>query len=348
MDNVQTRSAYIFGFFSTVLFWVLVVGILLIVPIKKTITPEKKITTIHISLASPTQKTAPSQALPQMTTSEQAAIPQARAEPQPTQQKAAAQPKTAVPPKKTEQPKAQAKTQAASTSQPAEQSSVKTTAPSINTETVPIGSALSEAKPAQKPQTEWPDSSAFSVQKSLSAPEEGTGSVLTPTFEGIAGSTVTVQDSGSSTSASRKVNEGAQTSSSTTSALNLIAKTYSEPGATAGVVHQTSQFLADTNNPDSVVIKMSDGSARKLLNPKEPKIILSPEAEALIDSSKTVTIRLRVLATGTVSPNNISFTPSGLLPVQVQLEIKAIIARWQFEPAATDGQASFQYSIKEE
>jgi hypothetical protein len=95
----------------------------------------------------------------------------------------------------------------------------------------------------------------------------------------------------------------------------------------------------------NVSIQMSDGSARRLLEPARPVIVISDKNAQLIDSSRTVTIQFSVLPGGNVPLSGIEITPSSALPIPVQLEIRSQIASWRFEPAETKGIARFEYNI---
>lgn len=80
----------------------------------------------------------------------------------------------------------------------------------------------------------------------------------------------------------------------------------------------------------------------------ESAIVISPEKEALINSSREVTITFTVNSSGLVDPNSITITPSAMLPIEIQGEIKDQIATWRFlVPSSYEGygQVSFNYNI---
>ncbi len=90
------------------------------------------------------------------------------------------------------------------------------------------------------------------------------------------------------------------------------------------------------------------GRSLVLLEPSHPVIVISPEKEALINSSREVTITFTVNSSGLVDPNSITITPSAMLPVEIQGEIKDQIATWRFlVPSSYEGygQVSFNYNI---
>lgn len=99
------------------------------------------------------------------------------------------------------------------------------------------------------------------------------------------------------------------------------------------------------NSSGNLMMEMADGSSRMLINPKEPKINLSKEATALIDSSKTVKISFRIIEAGNVPSLEIKITPESILPVLVRKEISEQISKWIFEPSNKYSNATFEYRI---
>ena len=110
-------------------------------------------------------------------------------------------------------------------------------------------------------------------------------------------------------------------------------------------VSSSAKVNVEKNGDGSVAVSMTDGSSRILLDPKKPVIFISDENAALIDSSRTVTVSFKVLAGGNVPLSGIVISPSSLLPIQIQSEIREQISQWRFKPASSDGQARFEYSI---
>ena len=92
---------------------------------------------------------------------------------------------------------------------------------------------------------------------------------------------------------------------------------------------------------------MTDGTPRTLLEPAEPKIILSKEAADSIDSTKHLTITFTVTKDGTVPVSSVKISPD-ILKSLVTMEIREQISRWRFQSAATSGQAQFSYTIKKQ
>ena len=132
--------------------------------------------------------------------------------------------------------------------------------------------------------------------------------------------------------------------SATQNALGKIAAATYTMSAGNGV-SSSAKVNVEKNGDGSVSVSMTDGSSRILLDPKKPVIFISEENAALIDSSRTVTVSFKVLAGGNVPLSGIVISPSSLLPIQIQSEIREQISQWRFKPASSDGQARFEYSI---
>ena len=132
--------------------------------------------------------------------------------------------------------------------------------------------------------------------------------------------------------------------SATQNALGKIAAATYTMSAGNGV-SSSAKVNVEKNGDGSVAVSMTDGSSRILLDPKKPVIFISEENAALIDSSRTVTVSFKVLSGGNVPFSGIVISPSSLLPIQIQSEIREQISQWRFKPASSDGQARFEYSI---
>lgn len=132
--------------------------------------------------------------------------------------------------------------------------------------------------------------------------------------------------------------------SATQNALGKIAAATYTMSAGNGV-SSSAKVNVEKKGDGSVAVSMTDGSSRILLDPKKPVIFISDENAALIDSSRTVTVSFKVLAGGNVPLSGIVISPSSLLPIQIQSEIREQISQWRFKPASSDGQARFEYSI---
>lgn len=132
--------------------------------------------------------------------------------------------------------------------------------------------------------------------------------------------------------------------SATQNALGKIAAATYTMSAGNGV-SSSAKVNVEKKGDGSVAVSMTDGSSRILLDPKKPVIFISDENAALIDSSRTVTVSFKVLAGGNVPLSGIVISPSSLLPIQIQSEIREQISQWRFKQASSDGQARFEYSI---
>lgn len=163
----------------------------------------------------------------------------------------------------------------------------------------------------------------------------------------FSGSAATMAESSSkavtsTTTSNKTVNKSA--SSATASALSSITNAYSSGKAVNGVASETSVKSAVSGN-GKVLMEMSNGSSRALLDPEKPIIILSETAAATIDGSRTVNIRFRVLESGNVPRGEIRITPESVLTDIVKREILDQISKWSFEPADYEAYAEFEYRI---
>lgn len=146
----------------------------------------------------------------------------------------------------------------------------------------------------------------------------------------------------SSSSTSKSVNNTA--SSSTSSALANIANSIFSGKAANGVESETNVKSAVSGN-GKVMLEMSNGSSRALLDPAKPVIKLSEAAASTIDGSRTVKIRFRVVEAGNVPRGEIRITPESVLTDLVRNEIFDQLSRWRFEPADYSAFAEFDYKI---
>lgn len=146
----------------------------------------------------------------------------------------------------------------------------------------------------------------------------------------------------SSSSTSKSVNNTA--SSSTSSALANIANSSFSGKAANGVESETNVKSAVSGN-GKVMLEMSNGSSRALLDPAKPVINLSEVAASSIDGSRTVKIRFRVVEAGNVPRGEIRITPESVLTDLVRNEIFDQLSRWRFEPADYSAFAEFDYKI---
>lgn len=163
--------------------------------------------------------------------------------------------------------------------------------------------------------------------------------------EGAAAKTLAEKKSGVSSSSESTGNKNSEASEETKNSLANIKNTFSS-SVSGNIKSKTS--VASQSAGGKLSIKMSDGKSRELLYPKNPVIFISEENAKLVDETKKVIVRFKVLADGTVPVTGISIVPSSLLPPQIQTEIKEQIQLWRFseESSGLDGTASFDYTLE--
>ncbi len=171
-----------------------------------------------------------------------------------------------------------------------------------------------------------------------------------PAFEGSAaiadtGSNQKVTSSSNTTnSAKNRQNKNQTASSATSSALGKIAK-QSYTANSANGVESSTNVKSATSDSGKVLIEMSNGSSRALLEPAKPVINLSEVASATIDGSRTVKISFKVVEGGNVPRTSITITPEAILSEIVRNEIVDQISTWRFESADYTANAEFEYKI---
>ncbi len=89
-----------------------------------------------------------------------------------------------------------------------------------------------------------------------------------------------------------------------------------------------------------------EGRPRGRLYPATISIVLPENLSRLVDSNRTVAVRLTVLADGTVPAGLVAFTPEAALPAEIRDYLAREFSRWRFEKSDQDGQARFSYSIR--
>jgi len=165
-----------------------------------------------------------------------------------------------------------------------------------------------------------------------------------PLFSGSAATVAETSTQAVTSSSSTSKNTAKTASSSTSSTLSKISNANFSGKAVNGVESQTTAKTAVSGN-GKVMMEMSNGSSRALLNPDKPVIYLSEEAAATIDGSRTVKIRFRVVEAGNVPRGEIKITPESILSDKVKTEVLDQISKWQFEPADYSAFAEFEYKI---
>lgn len=162
----------------------------------------------------------------------------------------------------------------------------------------------------------------------------------------LSGSAAVAADSasGSVSATADRAEKPSSASSATSAMLSKISAAQYSTTIGNGLSSKSDVKVAQSTD-GKLAIELSDGSARVLLEPLKPVIIISEENGKRIDSSRQVVISFRILAAGNVSFSGITITPSSALPEEIQSEIKDQVSTWRFAPASSDGQAKFEYSI---
>ncbi|MCR4579997.1 MAG: hypothetical protein K5681_06605 [Treponema sp.] len=167
----------------------------------------------------------------------------------------------------------------------------------------------------------------------------------TAAFEGSAGSAAASESKPlTSQSKATGASQNKAVSSQTSSALSGIKDSKYIGRAANGITSETS-VKAKASGSGAVVMEMSNGSTRALLKPSTPAINLSEQAAATIDSSRTVTIRFRVLEAGNVPRAEITIEPESTLHQLVRDEIRDQVSAWLFEADDYSAYAGFTYKI---
>lgn len=162
----------------------------------------------------------------------------------------------------------------------------------------------------------------------------------------LSGSAAVAADStsGSVSATADRAEKPSSASSATSAMLSKISAAQYSTTIGNGLSSKSDVKVAQSTD-GKLAIELSDGSARVLLEPLKPVIIISEENGKRIDSSRQVVISFRILAAGNVPFSGITITPSSALPEEIQSEIKDQVSTWRFAPASSDGQAKFEYSI---
>ncbi|MBR4600253.1 MAG: hypothetical protein IKO39_09420, partial [Treponema sp.] len=148
------------------------------------------------------------------------------------------------------------------------------------------------------------------------------------------------------TSSNTKSAAGQKASTSTSNALAGAVSAHKFSSSSGGV-SSTVDANTGSSSDGKTTLQMTDGTPRVLLEPSEPRIILSKEASALIDSTKRLTVSFTVMAGGNVPVTSVKISPD-ILPSLVSMEIREQISRWRFQAASYDGTARFEYTIQKQ
>ena len=343
-DKVASQGIKL-SFIVTLVFWIITLVFLAVYSPKS----EKTYKTVKITLA-PTPVERVEKKVANVPSASEAA-----SKPAPAPQKAAAPAKKAtqtanaqVKPKSTTKnttPKPAAKT---ATTEPAKGTSAKPQQKKQITYKKTVEELMAEQAASSSKNKSWDDSmfddeDSSSVSTSSSS-SSNVGQISgSSALSGTAASSAGSHESVSSVSSTANSSVGVS-SSATKSALGKIATTSYVDDKTAGIRSQAN-IKSSKASDGKVAVALSDGSARILLEPAKPVIIISAASAKLIDSTRTVEISFRILPEGNVPLNGIRFIPDSVLHSDVEREIASQISKWRFASASDDGQAVFEYSI---
>lgn len=200
---------------------------------------------------------------------------------------------------------------------------------------------LSSSKNAQ-----WNDQAFDSSKENVS--ESTTQNPASQIRDALSGNAGTKDASQSGTKTSSVVNKivDKSVSQDTSNKLDEVMKAeeYRQGGSTGSTVSIVSIKFIKDNATGKTVISVG-GTARTLIKPSSPEILIDDELGKLIDSSRQVTIYFTVLAGGNVPKNSVRFEPESVLRLEIRDEIAEQIGEWRFSQASFDGQGSFRYSI---
>ncbi len=165
-----------------------------------------------------------------------------------------------------------------------------------------------------------------------------------------------ISGSAASTSTTKNQSQSSSQNSSTTNKTTNNSPTASTNNAISAI--KNTQYSVNANGVKAITdaktskssdgqlsMAMTDGSTRILIRPVPPTITISQKAAALLDSNRTVTIKIHVLSSGNVPRNEVTITPESVLPVDVRNEIYDQLSTWLFESSSASAYASFEYTI---
>ncbi len=197
-------------------------------------------------------------------------------------------------------------------------------------------------KPKKKKEFDWSSFDEVEGVESESSVSDVVSAKPVDTFTGKAGLASSGNTGTSSSSSSSDKNLKA--SEGTLSALGEISVTRQYSSNSGNGVTSTSDIKSAAAPEGRIAMIMNDGSGRTLLEPKEPKITLSPVASATIDASVNIQITFNIAPDGSVPLNGI-IIPKSVAQAIVRDEIAAQISRWRFDQASTSATATFVHKI---
>ncbi len=325
--------------------------------------PKESFETIYIQLDStpvvknePRQTTEKSDIIQKASESSQAPAPApSPVKPEPkkdssSEQKAVSKPASRPEPKKEPAPpKAKESPAPAQKTKPASPTPAKTATPVQATPEGPkIKKSMDELMAemtAKKPSQENDHTQDYESDDWDAVPVATASS--TPSSTGLSGSAASSKSadtSAASSSAENSPDRSQGASSSTSQALAGIKEVvnFARAGNTIG---HTQITATSSSSAGEFSMKMSDGSARQLLNPKTPAIRISEENARLIDTTRNVSIEFIVNPDGTVPYGSIEIVPAAALPSPIQQEIRNQLMNWLFSKGGTN-KAVFKYTLQ--
>ncbi len=135
-----------------------------------------------------------------------------------------------------------------------------------------------------------------------------------------------------------------------TTAITQSAGTIASQSAGTAITQSAGTTVsqsAGTAQPSTIGTAMNlvGGGSRRLLEPKEPVIVISEKNQSLIVGTIEVAITFEITPEGLVLPSSIKISPESLVHGQVQAEIKSQIEKWRFQVAQGSGQVRFKCNI---
>ena len=251
---------------------------------------------------------------------------------------------------------------------PVEGTSVEKTPPSKPLETAPVQKpAMSPAEPVASQSPSAPPVEPVDIEAMddaswealfeekgsrsyntapASAVSPSASSSVSSNLSGVAGSVE--KDATLSHESEKNQSSASGLSQETAAALERITS-LAEGGLGLASTGETTAITqsAGTAQPSTTGTDMNlvGGGSRRLLEPKEPVIVISEKNQSLIMGTIEVAITFEITPEGLVLPSSIKISPESLVHGQVQAEIKSQIEKWRFQVAQGSGQVRFKCNI---
>lgn len=240
------------------------------------------------------------------------------------------------------------RTTAPAASAPAVSSPPPSTSPSI-----PAAAPPPDKKPVDPnsfDQAAWESLFGENSTRYSNSVRQGSQATALDSAASLSGVAATSNPVGTESASGSSLSEDAAQSvaAGTTESLSRIATAAAGDYSRTGTESQSRAIGSDTSVEASGTgahLELVGGGHRRLLEPAEPVILISPENRRLIPGSLEVTITFEITPEGVVRPGSIKITPESLVHNQVQAEIKTQIGKWRFQVAEGSGQVHFKYNI---